>query len=56
MTYILCENEFCVYQSQGACVLSGIHLDTQGNCEECIQSSVEEDILNNIKEKMLMTL
>ncbi len=56
MTKLLCQNEFCIYQKQGNCILKSIQLDTQGTCIDCIYINVEEDTLNNLKEKILRNL
>lgn len=53
MTGLSCENEFCIYQKQGNCILDSIQLDIQGNCLDCIYINVEEDTLNNLKERLL---
>lgn len=41
-----CENKFCVYWQEDACLLDEISLDSQGCCEECVYVNVEEEILN----------
>lgn len=56
MTGLSCENEFCIYQKQGTCILESVQLDIQGNCIDCIYINVEEDTLNNLKEKLLKDL
>ncbi len=56
MIQLSCENEFCIYQKQGTCILESVRLDIQGNCVDCIYIDVEEDTLNNLKEKLLMDL
>ena len=56
MTQLFCENEFCIYQRQGNCMLESVQLDIQGNCVDCIYINVEEDTLNNLKEKLLKNL
>lgn len=56
MTGVSCENEFCIYQKQGSCLLENIQLDIQGNCTDCIYITVEKDTLDNLKEKFLNDL
>ena len=56
MTRLSCENEFCIYQKQGECILKSVQLDIQGNCMECIYINVEQDTLDTLKEKLLKTL
>lgn len=56
MARLSCENEFCIYQKQGTCILESVQLDIQGNCVDCIYINVEKDTLNNLKEKLLMDL
>ncbi|MBE6761550.1 MAG: hypothetical protein E7551_04620 [Ruminococcaceae bacterium] len=53
---ISCENEFCVYQKQGSCILKNLQLDIQGNCLDCIYINIEEDVLIALKEKVLNDL
>lgn len=48
-----CENEFCIYQKQGNCILDNIQLDKQGCCLDCIYIDIEENELNKFKEKPL---
>lgn len=56
MTQLSCENEFCIYQKQGTCILESVQLDIQGNCLNCIYVDVKKDTLNNLKERLLRTL
>ena len=56
MAHISCENEFCIYQKEGTCILENIRLDTQGNCTECICVNMEEVALTTLKEKLLRQL
>jgi len=56
MIGLSCENEFCIYQKQGACILESIQLDIQGNCVDCVYINVEENDLNNLKKKLLRNL
>ena len=51
-----CENEFCLYQKQGACVLERVQLDIQGNCADCVYINIEKDTLKSLKEKLLRQL
>lgn len=56
MAQLSCENEFCIYQKQGICILESVQLDIQGNCVDCIYINVEKDTLNSLKEKILKDL
>ncbi len=56
MTGLSCENEFCIYQKQGNCILKSVQLNIQGNCLDCIYINVEEDVLNSLKQKHLRDL
>ncbi len=56
MARLSCENEFCVYQKQGDCVLESVQLDIQGNCVDCVYINIEKDTLKNLKEKLLREL
>ena len=48
-----CENSFCIYQSQGKCLLDNISIDISGMCTECIYPDIDEKILNKAKSKLL---
>ena len=56
MSGLPCENEFCIYQKQGVCILGSVHLDIQGKCTECLYVTVEEDTLDTLKEELLKKL
>lgn len=56
MTRLSCENEFCIYQKQGKCILEKVQLDIQGNCTDCTYINIEEDSLNNFKNNTLKNL
>ena len=56
MMQLSCENVFCIYQKQGKCILESVQIDIQGNCTDCIYINVEEEALNNLKEKLLRDL
>ena len=49
-----CENNFCIYQSKGKCVLGEVSIDSLGMCAECIYPNIDEKILNQAKSKLLM--
>lgn len=53
MPQLFCENEFCIYQKQGNCILESVQLDIQGNCMDCIYIHIKKDDLNTLKEKLL---
>lgn len=53
MIRLSCENEFCVYQKEGTCVLGKVQLDIQGNCTDCVYVNIEKDTLKKLKEKFL---
>lgn len=44
-----CENEFCIYQEKGNCILTDIRLDIIGQCTECIYVNIPEETLENLK-------
>jgi len=56
MAQISCQNEFCIYQKHGNCLLESIQLDIQGNCMNSIYISIEEVALKNLKENLLNDL
>lgn len=52
MVKIMCENEFCVYQNyNNTCILDDIHLDIQGNCQDCIYVNIDYNLLKEAKDK-----
>ena len=53
MAQLSCENEFCIYQKQGTCILESVQLDIQGSCEVCIYINIEEETLKKQKENLL---
>lgn len=48
-----CENIFCVYESQGTCILEEIELDILGQCSQCIYATIDDETLKLAKEKTL---
>ncbi len=48
-----CENNFCIYQSKGKCILDKVSIDSLGMCTECIYPDIDEKILNQAKSKLL---
>lgn len=49
---ILCENEFCIYQENGKCILDVIELDISGMCQSCIYINISQEELNKKKKKL----
>ena len=47
-----CENEFCIYQEKGKCILNEVSLDILGQCTECIYVNLDEKVLSEAKEKL----
>jgi len=56
MSQLFCENEFCIYQKQGNCILERVKLDIQGNCMDCLYVNIQEDTLDLLKEDLLRNL
>lgn len=50
-----CENNFCVYQTKGTCRLKTIRLDNTGMCTECIQPTIDKNILKQAKQEFLQS-
>lgn len=48
-----CENNFCIYQSNGECILKEINIDGLGMCTECIYPNIDINILNKAKTDFL---
>lgn len=49
-----CENNFCIYQSEGKCILDKISMNNLGMCTECIYPDINKNILNQAKSKLLI--
>lgn len=56
MSQLFCENEFCIYQKQGNCILERVKLDIQGSCKDCLYVNIQEDTLDLLKEDLLRNL
>lgn len=50
---MVCENRFCIYQTDDECTLKEIQLDAAGICISCIYPSFDEDYLRKEKSKLL---
>ena len=48
-----CENNFCIYQYKGRCVLNKVSINNLGMCSESIYPDIDEKILNQAKSKLL---
>ncbi|MBO5105658.1 MAG: hypothetical protein J6C29_02055 [Clostridia bacterium] len=48
-----CENNFCIYQSDGDCILKEISIDNLGTCADFIYPNIDEKVLNQAKLKLL---
>ena len=48
-----CSNNFCIYWSEGKCLLKKISLDESGKCEECILVDIDESQLAVLRKKLL---
>ena len=44
-----CENHFCIYYEDDACLLDDIALDVLGNCESCIYVTLPESLLRRVR-------
>ncbi len=51
-----CENTFCIYQEDGACLLEQISLDEGGRCTECTLINLEKETVEKAKKKTLFTV
>ncbi|MBQ3005473.1 MAG: hypothetical protein IJD88_06035 [Clostridia bacterium] len=49
-----CENDLCIYQENGVCILDEIELDFQGQCTACIRIDIEDSDLKKLKRKNLI--
>ncbi len=48
-----CENSFCIYLSNGECILDTIEINSVGMCTECIYPNIDATILNEAKSELL---
>ncbi len=48
-----CDNIFCIYWVKNNCGLDDISLDIQGNCKDCIYVNIEDEVLENYRQKLL---
>jgi len=48
-----CENNYCIYNSDGACVLDKVNIDSLGMCDGCIMITLDEDFLKAEKARQL---
>ena len=48
-----CENDFCIYQNNGKCILKNISINSLGMCSECILPNIDKDTLYEEKRKLL---
>lgn len=51
-----CENNYCIYEKKGKCILDTISLDTTGQCIDCIYFNIDDDTLQKLKSKTLNDL
>ena len=56
MPKISCDNNLCIYQIKGACILEEIQLDTSGVCSDCIHINIPEESLEDMKKQLLSRL
>lgn len=50
---MLCEQELCVYQSDGECKLQNIRIDSLGQCAECLYPDINSAYLKKIKKDFI---
>lgn len=48
-----CENIYCIYYEKSGCKLEEVYLDIQGKCTECVYVEIEDELINECKEKQL---
>lgn len=48
-----CENELCVYQDKGYCILEGVAIDSNGRCTECVYPDIDKRLLTLAKNRFL---
>ncbi len=50
---MICENHFCIYWWENACILEEVTLDIQGTCQQCIYISIDDKDLQPLRNKMI---
>ena len=50
---MMCENEYCIYQKNRACMLDIISIDEFGKCSKCIIPNIPNDFLEELKRETL---
>ena len=48
-----CENSLCIYEKNKKCILDEISVNMLGICDECIYPSIDEELLQDLKNKTL---
>ncbi len=48
-----CENEFCIYWTEGGCLLPSVSLDIQGKCTDCIYVEIKKTTLQEERARLL---
>ena len=46
-----CENNFCIYESKGRCLLTDISINEMGICNECIYPDIGDNLLEIKKQE-----
>ena len=47
-----CENNQCIYQNNGKCVLKMISVDSAGKCTKCVLVGIPKKEMDEIQEKV----
>ena len=50
---MVCENDLCIYQKDGKCILREISIDGRGICAEFILPNIAKDILESVKKETI---
>ena len=51
-----CKNSHCIYERDRKCILEKISVNMLGICDDCIYPSIDDEVLNSLKEKTLKRL
>lgn len=51
-----CENSLCIYERDRKYILEKISVNMLGICDDCIYPSIDDEVLNSLKEKTLKRL
>ena len=48
-----CEQEYCIYNNNGDCILQNISINSLGMCDDCMTITLDKKLLTKFKEREL---